>query len=418
MNLDLKKTPQSAGIISLRTARRICMLLTGAVCVSAACTVGFGKSRQPAGDAALPDGMTDGSLVPDADDPSDGDPGPHCGNSIAEAGELCDGEDLNGMTCLDFEYDGGELRCTAQCAFDLSLCTEPGSCVGQCDPCTDFDDTDSCTGQHGCTWDPQPACTGDCTVCSTLSDETACGAVAGCSWEPAGPCSGTCIPCANHDAQSCDSYQGCSPTAGSCTGTPDSCGGLSQSDCTTVGCDWTTGYCSGGYLDCSDITMPASCNATGTGCSWDYQNLQCDPAGTPVECNVFANAPDCNATSDMCSWVSEACSGTPDACGGRDDTACTHGCNWQAGQCDGSCKPCQNYTFEQHCTAAGCNWDPAGPCEGTCTQCTTLTDQQVCEGNGCRWQPIPACAGECSACADLQNEDACGGQAGCTWVQN
>src|SRR5262249_55355820 len=46
-----------------------------------------------------------------------------CGNDIAEAGEQCDGSDLNGETCTDFGFTGGALSCDGSCSFDTSGCT-------------------------------------------------------------------------------------------------------------------------------------------------------------------------------------------------------------------------------------------------------------------------------------------------------
>jgi len=55
---------------------------------------------------------------------------PYCGDGIANDDEQCDGTDLGGMTCADFQYDGGELACT-NCVFDTSGCTnEPGPVCG------------------------------------------------------------------------------------------------------------------------------------------------------------------------------------------------------------------------------------------------------------------------------------------------
>jgi hypothetical protein len=53
-------------------------------------------------------------------------PQPTCGNGIAEAGEDCDGEDVRGRDCSDFDLSGGEaVRCTSSCQFDISDCIEP-----------------------------------------------------------------------------------------------------------------------------------------------------------------------------------------------------------------------------------------------------------------------------------------------------
>ncbi|RLG21418.1 hypothetical protein DRN74_02540 [Candidatus Micrarchaeota archaeon] len=45
-----------------------------------------------------------------------------CGNGVAEEGEDCDGEDLNGQSCQSLGYDKGTLRCDANCHFDSSEC--------------------------------------------------------------------------------------------------------------------------------------------------------------------------------------------------------------------------------------------------------------------------------------------------------
>ncbi|MFH1290905.1 MAG: LamG domain-containing protein, partial [Nanoarchaeota archaeon] len=56
---------------------------------------------------------------------------PECGNGIAEEGELCDGDDLRGMTCEDFGMTGDGLACTPPedywegCEFDASNCMNP-----------------------------------------------------------------------------------------------------------------------------------------------------------------------------------------------------------------------------------------------------------------------------------------------------
>ncbi len=55
---------------------------------------------------------------------------PQCGDGVLGAGELCDGNSLNAMTCEDFCYDGGSLGCAPWCDFDLSGCTGTGPICG------------------------------------------------------------------------------------------------------------------------------------------------------------------------------------------------------------------------------------------------------------------------------------------------
>ncbi|MBN1258832.1 hypothetical protein JXA05_03690 [Candidatus Peregrinibacteria bacterium] len=49
--------------------------------------------------------------------------GPVCGNSIVEAGEQCDGAELNGQTCITQGYASGTLSCNANCTLNLSACS-------------------------------------------------------------------------------------------------------------------------------------------------------------------------------------------------------------------------------------------------------------------------------------------------------
>lgn len=53
-----------------------------------------------------------------------------CGNNFAEAGELCDGFDVNGLTCADVGFIGGVLGCEPDCMdFDVSGCDTCGDGV-------------------------------------------------------------------------------------------------------------------------------------------------------------------------------------------------------------------------------------------------------------------------------------------------
>lgn len=49
--------------------------------------------------------------------------GNSCGDDHIDSPEVCDGTDLDGMTCSDFGYSSGTLRCKDSCAaFDKSSC--------------------------------------------------------------------------------------------------------------------------------------------------------------------------------------------------------------------------------------------------------------------------------------------------------
>lgn len=47
-----------------------------------------------------------------------------CDNGIAEFGEACDGENLQGETCQSQGFQFGTLACSASCTFDTSGCTD------------------------------------------------------------------------------------------------------------------------------------------------------------------------------------------------------------------------------------------------------------------------------------------------------
>lgn len=68
------------------------------------------------------DGGTAGNESNAGDSGTDGSLGSVCGNGVVEAGEHCDGDNLNGHTCASLGMGGGTLLCSAACLFDASLC--------------------------------------------------------------------------------------------------------------------------------------------------------------------------------------------------------------------------------------------------------------------------------------------------------
>ena len=46
-----------------------------------------------------------------------------CGNGVIDRGEECDGDNLNGSDCSARGFSGGNLRCSGNCHFDLSECS-------------------------------------------------------------------------------------------------------------------------------------------------------------------------------------------------------------------------------------------------------------------------------------------------------
>lgn len=68
-----------------------------------------------------------------------------CGNGTIDAGEQCDGTNLNGQTCQSQGYGGGTLACNSGCTFNTSGCT--ALCQPTGTSCTS--NTQCCSGSCG-----------------------------------------------------------------------------------------------------------------------------------------------------------------------------------------------------------------------------------------------------------------------------
>ncbi len=51
-----------------------------------------------------------------------------CGDNVLDVGEECDGENLDGETCITQGYNGGTLACDDQCRLVLTACEAEGRC--------------------------------------------------------------------------------------------------------------------------------------------------------------------------------------------------------------------------------------------------------------------------------------------------
>ncbi len=87
-----------------------------------------------------------------------GDAGPAnvCGNGKVESGEVCDGTNLNGASCMSLGFDSGQLQCAPSCKFDTGQCvgsvalTVNASRTTCAAPCAVFFDATATTGlQNG-----------------------------------------------------------------------------------------------------------------------------------------------------------------------------------------------------------------------------------------------------------------------------
>ncbi|HVY47396.1 MAG TPA: DUF4215 domain-containing protein, partial [Minicystis sp.] len=87
----------------------------------------------------------------------------HCGDGVIQAGEQCDGPNLNNQDCTTVGFTGGSLSCTSTCHLDTSACTGVEDCENGHD-----DDGD---GQADCSdSDCTNACANACTDLPTLAD--------------------------------------------------------------------------------------------------------------------------------------------------------------------------------------------------------------------------------------------------------
>ncbi|MBU1244836.1 hypothetical protein KKD52_13900 [Myxococcota bacterium] len=113
-----------------------------------------------------------------------------CGNDLRESGEVCDGTDLNGRSCISLGYDTGQLACDPGCtAFITSGCTRLEVCTNGID-----DDGDTLVDCLDPSCAPDPSCqAGTCTEETVFHDSPpTCGPGLQCSIdENASP---ACLP--------------------------------------------------------------------------------------------------------------------------------------------------------------------------------------------------------------------------------
>lgn len=142
--------------------------------------------------------------------------GANCGNGMIEQGEPCDGEDLDGQTCMDLGFLGGELMCSGNCTIDATGCVNQlcgNGVLEEPEECDTFD-----FGGLNCVdlgFGPGlPLCTEECTLdtspCETLGEGEGCSNFDPCP-NDLNCVSGTCYngskddPCENDgDCQSND----------------------------------------------------------------------------------------------------------------------------------------------------------------------------------------------------------------------
>jgi hypothetical protein len=105
------------------------------------------------------------------------DGGDGCGNGMVDAGEECDGRDLDGEGCVSQGFLGGTLFCTDDCTLDTGSCVS-ASCgngeIGGIEEC-DGAFTGSATCQTEGFAGGELLCTKDCTLDTSGCTNAACG---------------------------------------------------------------------------------------------------------------------------------------------------------------------------------------------------------------------------------------------------
>lgn len=197
---------------------------------------------------------------------------PVCGNGVVEAGEPCDGSDLNGATCtsIDGGFTHGELACSA-CTLDTSGCYVCGDGV--------VDPGEACDGQSfgGATCSSETGlpegsltCTAACEI-----DSTGCGLCGNGTLEGPEECDGndlgtaTCLTAAGHQEGALACGAGCLFDAAGCY----TCGnGVVES---AESCDGTAF----GGLSCADHGFRCGALQCGAGCL-SIDTSTCEPIGS------------------------------------------------------------------------------------------------------------------------------------------
>jgi cysteine-rich repeat protein len=260
-----------------------------------------------------------------------------CGDHVRQGAEQCDGADTGGLACENFCFDGGLLRCNADCTFDTSACTRCGN--GRREPGEACDGAD--LGGWECPEGGRAACYADCFAidergCFRCGNgrregEEACdqadfaGAACDAPGETGGPL--TCTPACTIDRSSCwrcgngrvdpgeecddgnpDLLDGCTPACATECGDGlvepnEECDDGNRTDgdgCSALcGLEQVTG---GGGGEAADLCL---LQWGGTDAPTCRDGASCDRDGTPGTCAIAAG---------FCLNVAQATSGDPAPC--------------------------------------------------------------------------------------------------------
>ena len=224
---------------------------------------------------------------------NDSDCAPKCGNSSAESGELCDGADFSGKTCLTEGYVAGQLVCTAQCLVSTSSCI---ACVAGLTNCSNTcvnlaSDSNNCGG-----------CGKICTAAhgTRSCDNGSCGAI---------QCSPTYANCDSNSANGCEiSLSNDSYNCGSCGHSCVTTNGIrlcSSGTCATLQCNSGFKDCDGdGANGCeTSVTTLNNCVGCGITCGGQQNTTASCASGVCAVGSCFEGFCDANKqNNDGCEY--------------------------------------------------------------------------------------------------------------------
>ncbi|HEV8323971.1 MAG TPA: FG-GAP-like repeat-containing protein [Myxococcota bacterium] len=149
-----------------------------------------------------------------------------CGDRVVDAGEECDGSNLEGVSCADLGFDGGALSCSAGCLLDTSGCHACGNGIREGGEACDRDDV----GGADCTSISQGYIGGSlgCNAYCAFLDTSGCTPPPGCGdgvIAPSEECDGANVAGATCEGEGyiggvMDCAGGCVLDRSACTGRP------------------------------------------------------------------------------------------------------------------------------------------------------------------------------------------------------
>jgi len=203
-----------------------------------------------------------------------------CGNASRESGELCDGSDLGGASCVTLGFSGGTLACASDCTWNTESCLLTDPCGdGHLETEEECDGTDlgGATCQSLNYYGGTLACASDCTW-----DRTSCEAAGRCGDGTIQTSSGETCDGTNLDSQTCVSqgyYGGTLACAANCSWDRISCEVAGRcGDGTIQASNGET--CDGANLNgqtCVSQGYYGGTLACEANCSWD--RTSCEAAG-------------------------------------------------------------------------------------------------------------------------------------------